>query len=45
MMKQTVFSNARWSQLLAPLEILMNKISLKYYIFQFKFILQFSTPG
>ncbi len=29
-MKLTFFSNTRWTQLLAPLEILMSKISLKY---------------
>ncbi len=26
------FSNTRWTQLLAPLEILMSKISLKYIL-------------
>ncbi len=29
-MKYILFSNRRWTQLLAPLEILMSKISLKY---------------
>ncbi len=29
-MKLMFFSNTRWTQLLAPLEIIMSKISLKY---------------
>ncbi len=29
-MKSFFFSNTRWTQLLAPLEIIMSKISLKY---------------
>ncbi len=29
-MKYMFFSNTRWTQLLAPLEIVMSKISLKY---------------
>ncbi len=29
-MEQMFFSNTHWTQLLAPLEIIMSKISLKY---------------